>query len=319
VKGLVLGRFIRLIVTLLVVTFLASIMYELLPGDPALALVRGDTFNVTPELLDQARHQFSLDRPVPVRYVKWLGDALTGDLGRSFRTRQPVSEAIGERIGVTIELMVLAQLMALGYALLVAPLSALRKGKLYDRGMTAVTFGLLAIPAFIGGLVLLYVFAVKLQWLPATGYTPIGDGLVDNVRSLILPAAALAAPEAAVFARVLRAEMVTTLQEDYILMARANGIPTWRVLFGHALRPSSFPLITLMGISVGALIGGSVIVETLFGLPGIGRLAVDSVTNRDFVTVQGVVALVTVGYVVVNFLVDLAYYALDPRVRRAGA
>jgi peptide/nickel transport system permease protein len=319
VKALVLGRFIRLVVTLLIVTFLASIMYELLPGDPALALVGTDTFNVSPELLDQARQQFHLDEPVPIRYVRWLGDALTGDLGRSFRTRQPVSDAIGERIGLTIELMVLSQLMALTFALVVAPLSALRPGKLYDRGMTALTFALLAIPAFIGGLVLLYVFAVKFQLLPATGYTPLGDGLVDNLKSLVLPAAALAAPEAAVYARVLRAEMVNTLQEDYILMARANGIPTWRVIFGHALRPSSFPLITLMGISIGALIGGAVIVETMFGLPGIGRLAVDSVTNRDFVTVQGVVALVTVGYVVVNFLVDLAYFALDPRVRRAGA
>jgi peptide/nickel transport system permease protein len=252
-----------------------------------------------------------------VRYVKWLGDAVTGDLGRSFRTRQPVSDAIGERLAVTIQLMLMAQLMALAFALVVAPLSALRPGKLYDRGMTALSFALLAVPTFIGGLVLLYLFAVRFQLLPATGYTPLEDGVVESVKSLLLPAAALAAPEAAVYARVLRSEMVNTLQEDYILTARANGIPTWRILFGHALRPSSFPLITLMGISIGALIGGSVIVESLFGLPGIGRLAVDSVTNRDFVTLQGVVALVTVGYVVVNFLVDLSYYALDPRVRRA--
>jgi peptide/nickel transport system permease protein len=316
-RALVLGRFVRLVVTLLVVTFLASIMYELLPGDPALALVRGDTFNVSPEQIEQARQMFNLDDPVPVRYVKWLGDAVTGDLGRSFRTRQPVSDAIGERLAVTIQLMLMAQLMALAFALVVAPLSALRPGKLYDRGMTALSFALLAVPTFIGGLVLLYLFAVRFQLLPATGYTPLEDGVVESVKSLLLPAAALAAPEAAVYARVLRSEMVNTLQEDYILTARANGIPTWRILFGHALRPSSFPLITLMGISIGALIGGSVIVESLFGLPGIGRLAVDSVTNRDFVTLQGVVALVTVGYVVVNFLVDLSYYALDPRVRRA--
>ncbi len=246
-RMLVLGRLGRLVVTLLVVTFLASIMYELLPGDPALALVRGDTFNVSPEQIEAARRMFNLDEPVPVRYVKWLGNALTGDLGRSFRTRQPVSEAIGERLAVTIELMVLAQIMALGFALIVAPLSALRPGRLYDRGMTAVSFTLLAVPTFIGGLVLLYVFAVRFQLLPATGYTPLADGIVDNVKSLLLPAAALAAPEAAVYARVLRAEMVTTLQEDYILTARANGIPTWRILFAHALRPSSLPLITLIG------------------------------------------------------------------------
>ncbi|MGH9032193.1 MAG: ABC transporter permease, partial [Acidimicrobiia bacterium] len=152
----------------------------------------------------------------------------------------------------------------------------------------------------------------------ATGYTHLTDDPVENLKSLLLPAITLAAPEAAVYARLLRSEMVTTLQEDYILMARANGLPTWRVLLRHALKPSSFSLLTIMGISVGTLVGGSVIVESLFGLPGLGRLAVDSVTNRDLVTVQGVVALVTVGYVIVNFLVDILYVVADPRLRRVG-
>jgi peptide/nickel transport system permease protein len=307
----------RLVVTLLVVTFLTSMMFELLPGDPALAVVGADTFRVNEETIEAARKELDLDKPAVVRYVNWLGDAITGDLGSSYRTRQPVTDAVVERLPVTIQLMVMAQIFALVFALIVAPLAALRPGRLYDRGTTALSFGLLAIPTFIGGLVLVYVVAVRFQLLPATGYTPLGDGVFDNVRSLLLPAASLAAPEAAVYARLLRAEMVATLEEDFILMARASGLPTWRILLRHALKPSSMPLLTVMGISIGALIGGSVIVESLFGLPGIGRLAVDSIASRDLITVQGVVALVTVGYVVVNFAVDLLYHVADPRVRRA--
>lgn len=317
-RSAVAGRLVRLVVTLLAVTFFTSMMFELLPGDPALAVVGADTFNVTPERVEEARRELDLDEPAPVRYANWLGDAVTGDLGSSFRTRQPVADAITERLPVTLQLMVMAQLFALGFALLVAPLAALRPGRIYDRATTTLSFGLLAVPTFIGGLIVVYVVAVQLEWLPATGYTHFGDDPADNVRSLLLPAIALAAPEAAVYARLLRSEMVTTLQEDYILMARANGLPTWRVLLRHALKPSSFSLLTIMGISIGTLIGGSVIVESIFGLPGLGRLAVDAIGNRDFITLQGVVAVVTVGFVIVNFLVDLAYYVLDPRLRHAN-
>lgn len=317
-RSAVAGRLVRLVVTLLAVTFFTSMMFELLPGDPALAVVGADTFNVTPERVEEARRELDLDEPAPVRYAHWLGDAVTGDLGSSFRTRQPVADAITDRLPVTLQLMVMAQLLALGFALLVAPLAALHPGRIYDRATTTLSFGLLAVPTFIGGLIVVYVVAVQLEWLPATGYTRFGDDPADNIRSLLLPAIALAAPEAAVYARLLRSEMVTTLQEDYILMARANGLPTWRILLRHALKPSSFSLLTIMGISIGTLIGGSVIVESLFGLPGLGRLAVDSVTNRDLVMVQGVVALVTVGFVLVNFLVDLLYVVADPRVRRVG-
>jgi peptide/nickel transport system permease protein len=312
-------RIIRLLATLLIVTFLTSMMFDLLPGDPALAIVGGgDTFNVTPERIEAVRHQLGLDEPVPIRYAKWLGNAITGDLGTSYRTRQAVSDAISERLPVTIQLMIMAQLLACAFALIVAPLAASRPNRLYDRATTTLTFGMLAIPTFIGGLILLYVFAVRLNWLPATGFVHITDNPIESVKSLLLPAATLAAPEAAVYTRLLRAEMVNTMREDYILMAQANGLPRWRILFRHALKPSSMPMLTAVGISVGGLIGGSVIVESMFGLPGIGRLAVDSVTNRDLVTVQGIVALVTIAYVSVNFLVDMVHYVVDPRVRHGA-
>ncbi|MGH9031137.1 MAG: ABC transporter permease, partial [Acidimicrobiia bacterium] len=246
-RSALVGRLIRLVVTLLAVTFFTSMVFELLPGDPALAVVGADTFNVTPETIEAARQQLDLDEPPPVRYVEWLGNAVTGDLGSSYRTRQPVVDAITERLPVTLQLMVMAQVFALGFALVVAPLAALRPGRLYDRATTTVSFGLLAVPTFIGGLIVVYVVAVRFEWLPATGYTHLTDDPVENLKSLLLPAITLAAPEAAVYARLLRSEMVTTLQEDYILMARANGLPTWRVLLRHALKPSSFSLLTIMG------------------------------------------------------------------------
>jgi peptide/nickel transport system permease protein len=312
-----LERVIRLLATLLVVTFMTSMLFDLLPGDPALAAIGADTFNVTPERIEAARKTLHLDEPAPLRYVKWLGKAVHGDFGKSYRTRQSVMDAITERLPVTLQLMAMAQIMALGFALIVAPLAARRPGKVLDRSTTTLSFALLAIPTFIGGLILKYAFAVKLHWLPSISFVHLSDNPIESIKSLLLPALTLAAPEAAVFTRLLRAEMMKTLQEDYILMARANGIPGWRILLRHALKPSSIPLLTAAGLSVGGLIGGSVIVESMFALPGIGQLAVTSVSYRDLVSVQGVVALITIGYVVVNFVVDMLYYAIDPRVRRA--
>lgn len=317
-RRLVLTRVVRLVVALVVITFLTSIMFELLPGDPALSLISTDTFNVTPEALEAAREQLNLDKPVPVRYAMWLGDAVTGDFGESFRTRQPVADALWARVPVTFQVMVVAQVLSLGFALIVAPLAALRPGRAFDRVTTTVSFGFLSVPSFIAALALILLFAVQLGWLPATGHTPFSEDPIESIKSVLLPATALAVPEAAVYTRLLRGEMIATMREDFILMARANGLPTWRILLRHALRPSSFSLMTYAGITIGGLIGGSVIVETIFGLPGLGRLAVDAIANRDFVTLQGVVAVVTVAFVVINFLVDIAYYVLDPRLRHAA-
>jgi peptide/nickel transport system permease protein len=311
-------RTIRLIVTLFAVTFLTSIMLDLLPGDPALAVMGADNFvQASPEALQEVYHELRLDQPVLQRYTNWLSDAVTGDFGRSFRTRQPVSDAIFDRLPVTLELLFLAEVFALGAALLIAPYAALRPGKWFDKTTTTLSFALLAVPTFVAGLLLIYIVAVRLDLLPATGYVPLSEGLVDNLRTLLLPAIALAAPEAAIYTRVLRSEMISTLQEDYMLTARAKGLSTRRLLMRHALRPSSLPLLTILGINIGALIGGAIIVESMFGLPGLGRLTVDSIGYRDYLTVQGIVAVATVGYVVVNYLVDVAYLVADPRIRHA--
>ena len=318
-KATIARRFIRLLITLLVVSFLTSSMFELLPGDPALSIVSADTFNVNPESIEAARKILHLDQPFYERYARWLGNAVQGDFGESFRTHQPVSDALWERLPITLELMIMAQLFAIAFALLVAPLAAWRPGKWFDRSTTMLSFGLLSIPSFVGGLFLIYVVAVRFDLLTSTGFTHLSDGVVENIKSMLLPSLTLAAGEGAVYARLLRAEMVNTLDEDYVLMARANGLSTPRILLRHALRPSALPLITILGVSIGGLIGGSVIVESLFGLPGLGRLAVDSIENRDVITLQGVVAVVALGYVLINFIVDLSYIIADPRIRHAPA
>ncbi|WP_219414334.1 ABC transporter permease [Pseudonocardia nigra] len=184
--------------------------------------------------------------------------------------------------------------------------------------MTTTTFGLLSTPVFVSGVLLILVFAVLADLLPATGYTPFTEDPVENLESMILPAVTLAISEVAVYARLLRTDLIATLQEDYIALARARGLSSRRILWRHALRPSAVSLVTVVGLSFGALIGGSVIVETLFALPGVGRLIVDAIFSRDYLVVQGGVVLVSLGYVVVNFLVDLIYAAIDPRIRRAA-
>jgi peptide/nickel transport system permease protein len=298
------------------VTLLTSLMLSLLPGDPALAVASTD-YNITADQIDQIREDLGLNDPVPVRYWNWLLDALRGDLGNSFRTRQPVADAIGDRLPVTIQLLIYAQLLSILFALVVAPLAALRPGKRFDRWTTTLSFGLLSTPSFLAGLVLIYAVAVVADLLPATGYVAFSESPIDNIKSLTLPALSLAAPTAAVYTRLLRSERINTMGEEFILIARAKGLMTHRVVFGHALRPSILPLITLVGLNVGQLIGGTVIVATLFALPGIGRLAVDSINTRDFLMLQGVVAVVTVGYVVINFFVDMRYAVADPRIRHA--
>lgn len=312
-------RTLRLIVTLFLVTFLTTLMLDLLPGDPAVAIAGGDTFNVTDERIEEIRRELGLDKPVFERYVTWLGNAVSGDLGTSYRTRQPVVDLLVPRLPVTVEIMVLAQIMALGFALLFAPLAALFEGRAFDRSVSTASFALVSVPTFISALVLIQIFAVQLGVLPSTGYTPLSEGLVANLKSVLLPSLALAAAEAGIYTRVLRSSTVAALDEDFTMMARAKGLSTPTVIRRHVLRPASLPLLTLIGLSTGALIGGSVIIESIFALPGIGRLIVDSISTRDIITVQGLVGLVAVSYVVINYLVDVAYLVADPRIRHGNA
>jgi peptide/nickel transport system permease protein len=285
---------------------------NILPGDVAIVIL-GNL--ATPEDIAGLRADLGLDRPMLVRYFDWLGSALSGDLGRSYRNGEPVVQAIIDRLPVSLQLMVMAQVIALGIAIPVALLSVRRPGGLFDRISASAAFGFLAMPNFMLGIVLIYLFSVSFDLLPATGFTPMSEGLWDNLESMILPSLTLGLIEWTVLMRVLRSDLLTTLKEDFILLARAKGLPPWRVLLQHALRPSSFTLITILGLNIGGLIGGAVIVEQIFALPGVGRLLLGGIFNRDLILVQGTVAFIAVGFVVINFLVDMLYAVLDPRVR----
>lgn len=305
-------QLLRLVVVLFCVTLVTFVIVNILPGDIAIVIL--GTL-ATPQDIAGLRADLGLDRPMLVRYFDWLGSALSGDLGRSYRNGEPVAQAIADRLPVSLELMILAQLVALGIAVPVALLSARKPGGFFDRLSASAAFGFLAMPNFMLGIVLIYLFSVTFDLLPATGFSPLSDGLWDNLESMILPAQTLGLVEWTVLMRVLRADLLTTLKEDFILLARAKGLPPWRVLMLHALRPSSFTLITILGLNIGGLIGGAVIVEQIFALPGVGRLLLGGIFNRDLILVQGTVSFIAAAFVIINFLVDMLYAVLDPRVR----
>lgn len=308
----VLRRLPSLLATLFAVSLLTFLMTSLLPGDPALQILGAE--NATPEAIAAVRADLGLDDPLPVRYLNWIGDALTGDFGRSYRTNEPVSEAIIDRLPVTAEIGILAIIIALLVAIPVGMLSAYRSGTRTDKLISSTSFGLLAVPNFMVAIFLILIFAVWLGVLPATGWVNFTDDPVQNLRSALLPALSLAIAEMAVYTRLLRTDMIGTLQQDFVTMARVKGVSNRRILFRHALRPSSFSLMTVAGVQVGAIIGGSVVIETLFALPGVGRLLLEAVLVRDLLMVQGVALVIAVSYVVVNFTVDILYSYLDPRI-----
>jgi len=301
---------------LVAVSLLTFLIASLLPGDLAYVIL-GD--QATPEKVAALRHDMGLDQPIWWRYLSWLGHVLQGDFGRSFRTGQTVLQAVTERLPVSLELMVLAELGALAIGIPLAIACAVRSGSAFDRFMTGSAFGMLSVPAFLSAILLIYLFAVELRWLPATGYVPFGEDAIGNLRSFLLPALTLALGEWPVLMRVLRSDMIATLQEDYIAMARAKGLKPSRILLVHALKPSSLTLVTVTGINIGRLIGGTVIVESIFALPGIGRLLLGAIFTRDLIILQGMVLFVACGYVLMNFVVDMLYAVLDPRIRHGHA
>jgi peptide/nickel transport system permease protein len=309
-------RLLYLVPVLLAVSLLTFLIASLLPGDLAY-VVLGD--QATPEKVEALRRDMGLDQPIWWRYLSWLGHVLQGDFGRSFRTGQTVMQAMLERLPVSIELMVLAEIIGLAIGVPLAIACAVRSGSAFDRFVTGTAFGMLSVPAFLSAILLIYLFAVQLRWLPATGYIPFNEDPIGNLRCFVLPALTLAFAEWPGIMRVLRSDMIATLQEDYIAMAKAKGLKPARILFVHALKPSSLTLVTITGINIGRLIGGALIVETIFALPGIGRLLVSALYTRDLIILQGVVLLVACGFVVMNFIVDMFYAVLDPRIRHGHA
>lgn len=305
-----------LIPVIFAVTALSFMLIKVLPGDPTVLKLG---FNATPEAVKTLHHQLGLDKPLVTQYFIWLGHLATGNLGRSYISNQPVMTTIKQNLPTTLELMVLAQLIALVLAVPAGIYAAYRPNGWFDRVSTTLSFGMLALPAFVFGVFLVYVFAIRIHFFPASGWTPISQNLGKNLKAVTLPAITLALPLVAVYLRLLRSDLMATLQEDFIVMAKSKGLSTSRVLLRHAFRPSTFSLITVAGLNTGTLVGGALIVEVIFALPGIGNLAVTSVFERDYLVVQATVVLIALAYVFVNFLVDVIYAIVDPRVRHGVA
>ncbi len=265
-----------------------------------------------PERRAVIEDDLNLDDPLLIRYGKWLGSAVTGDLGRSYSTQEPVADRIQTRLPRTIALVVYAQILALLLAIPAGIVAAWRADTWIDRGLSTASIGMLAVPNYVVAVLLVYFFALRFEAFPAVTAS---DLAVTDLRSFLLPALSLALGQVAVYMRLLRTDMIATLQEDFIGMAKAKGLSTRRILLRHALRPSSLSLVTTIGINAGAALGGTVIIETIFGMPGMGTMLVDAIFRRDILVVQGVVAVIAAGFVLINFVIDLLYAALDPRIR----
>lgn len=314
-----LARWLRTVLAslaiLLAVSAITFALMQAAPGDTASAIL-GEA--ATAQSLAQLRAQLGLDQPLPLRYLHWLGDVLRGDLGTLHRSGEPVAAAIANRLPVTLQLLVGAQLVALLLAVPAAIRGAYRERGAFDRVAQTLATGFVSTPSFLIGLLLVYVFSLQLGWLPATGFVPLREDAIANLRTMLLPALTLGLAEFPAYMRLLRSEMLQTLQQNFILTARAMGLRPWRILLQHALRPSSLSLVTAIGINMGRLLGGAVIIEVLFGLPGIGSLLAESIYQREYAAVQGVVLFVAVAFVAINLIVDALYTWLDPRIRHHG-
>ena len=300
--------------TLAVASMVVFAVMELLPGDPA-RLMLG--MNATVESVAALRTQMGLDEPILIRYLSWVGGMLVGDFGRSFTYSAPVINLIAERAVVSIPLALIALFLSTIIAIPVGIFAAARRGRTGDTiSMGAAQIGV-AVPNFWFALMLVYVFAVWLQLVPAGGFPGWGGGIWPGLRALILPAIALALPQAAILARVTRSAMLEVLGEDYIRTARAKGMPRRYVLWRHALRNAMIPVLTIMGLQFAFLLAGTIIIENVFYLPGLGRLVFQAITQRDLIVVEGVVMLLVASVILINLLVDLCYALVDPRLRTA--
>ena len=308
----VLGRLAAVIPVLLLVTAGVFLLIHLTPGDPIDAMMAE---SVDAGVKAELRRQLGLDRPIHVQYLGWMGRVLHGDLGRSIRNSEPVVEDVGRRIRPSLELALLAMLIALLVAFPLGMLSAARRNTAADGAGTAFALVGICMPNFLIALLLIFLFGVTLRWLPVSGYTDPLEDPVNGLRSLVLPAVTLGLALAAVITRTLRSSLLEALSEDYVRTARAKGLSEGAIMSRHALKNGLIPVVTVLGLQLGGLIGGAVITEYVFALPGVGRLVVDAVFARDYPLVQGVVLLIAVGYIVSNLMVDLVYGWLDPRIR----
>ncbi len=305
----------RVLATIPVMAVVALFVFSLLyiaPGDPA-AIIAGD--QATPADVERIRASLGLDRPYLVRFGTWVWDIMRGDLGTSIFTNLPVSTMIAQRIEPTLSLMVVTLLLAISLAVPMGVMAAWKQGTIIDRAVMGFAVLGFSVPVFVVGYLLAYVFALELDLLPVQGYTPFARGFWPWLQNLILPAIALGTVYIALIARITRATMLEVLQQDYIRTAKAKGVGQAGMLFMHAPKNAAVPIVTVIGIGIALLIGGAVVTESVFAIPGLGRLTVDAILRRDYPVIQGVVLLFSFVYVLVNLVIDLLYTLFDPRIR----
>ncbi len=305
----------RLASTIPVLAFVALFVFLLLrltPGDPAV-LIAGD--QATTAQIETIREQLGLNRPLVEQLVSWVGQLARGDLGRSVFSDMEVTRLIGLRVEPTAMLALVALVMALAIALPLGTIAAVKAGSAVDRAVMAFAMLGFSSPVFVVAFLLVYVFALTLGWFPTQGYVPLSQGLLPCLNSLVLPGLALAMLYASLLARITRASLLEVLSEDYVRTAHAKGVRPQRVVLRHALKNAAIPIVTVVGVGIAALLGGVVVTETVFNIPGLGRLTTDAILRRDYPVVQGLILVFSVIYVVVNLLVDLSYVLFDPRIR----
>ncbi|MGX1743853.1 ABC transporter permease [Bosea sp. NPDC055353] len=312
--GYILRRLVALALTLLAAALVIFVVLEILPGDPA-AVTLG--LNAAPEALAALRAEMGLDKPAALRFFIWLGGLVTGDLGQSYTYRVPVLQLITERMAVTLPLALMAIVLATAIGIPLGMLAASRHGRLADAGVMVFAQAGLAIPNFWFGLLLVLVFAVGLGWLPAGGFPGWQAGLGVSLKALLMPALALALPQAAIIARVTRSSMLDTLQEDFVRTARAKGLSEGTTMRRHALRNALIPVVTILGLQFSVLIAGAIIIENVFALPGLGRLVFQAIAQHDLIVVKDLVMLFAGLAILINFAVELLYGLIDPRLRQS--
>jgi peptide/nickel transport system permease protein len=314
------SRLLQLTVVFVVVTFFVVALMSLVPGKPEDLVI---TYDGTPDqsLKAQFREDNDLDDPLVIRWAKWAGGFVTGDMGNLYSAtgKDPVSDTVKSAAPISALLILYTQILALAVSIPLAVIAAYRNGKWADKIISGMAFSFLSLPGFAVALILSYLLGVKLGFARTTGYDPPSAGFMPHFKSVLVPVLALSLGQIAVYMRLLRSDLVATLQEDFILMAKSKGISNRRVLWRHALRPSSLTLLTVVGLNVGNLIGGTLVVEALFSIPGMGLQIADAVLSRQYAALQSYVALIAIFFVLVNFLVDYLYTVLDPRIRERGA
>jgi peptide/nickel transport system permease protein len=311
-KVYVLKRVLSLLPILFIVSLMVFLIIHLTPGDPA-AVMLGET--ATEEQIEELRNQLGLNLPIHQQYVNWIAGIFQGDLGYSYFMKEPVTIAIAEHFGPTVSLSILAEILAVVIGIPMGIMAANRRGSAGDQSIMALSLLGISVPSFLLGLFLILLFAVQLQWLPVAGYQPLSEGLWSHLKYLIMPTIALGAMQAALTARMTRSSMLEILNRNFIKTARSKGVKERNIVYKHALRNAFLPILTVIGQTFGILVTGATVVETIFNIPGIGQLIVNSVERRDYAVIQGVVLFITFIYVFINLIIDLLYGVIDPRVR----